>query len=184
MKKFLTILSLAALFGCASTYQPPVTSTKPAYVYDQGIAFTEIKGLRVGMSPRRVLQEFNQQDWKYSTTSTVTLEDVIERGIEDEHLYISTNDSILSNLTVFFMDSQVFRISESYSVSDQELEAAVSGAKDILASLGEFSERRKDNHLILEYRPSKSSHVYYDFYKDFSILKYYNVSHTVTDLKQ
>lgn len=183
MKCILFALAIAIVSGCANNYQAPVTSTKSVYVFDAGVAGTQIQGLRVGMSPRRVLQEFNRRNWKYSTTSITTLEDMIERGLPDEHLYFSTNESNLSNLVVFFMNSRVFRINEKYNVSEQEFEGAVLKAKEHLSSLGKYSEKRDGVELLLEYKPSKSSNVSYKFFKYVPHQRDYSVSLTVLDLR-
>ncbi len=183
MKYLYVAFFIFFISACSTPYQATTNSTRLQYHYDAGILATSIKNLTVGMSPRRVLEEFNLQNWKYGSLSSITLEDMIERGIRDGNLYLSTKNNTQADLEVFFQDSRVIFIRENYSISGDELEQAISKARNNLSRLGKVSESKKDNEIKIIYQPFKLSYAYYKFYKLVENQKNYNVSFVVANVK-
>lgn len=162
---------------------PPTNSTRLQYYYDAGIFGISIKNLTVGMSPRRVLEEFNLQNWRYGSLSSINLKDMVEQGVRDGNLYISTQNNNQDDLEVFFQNSRVVFIRENYSISSDELEQAISIARNNLSMMGKVTESKKDGEIKIMYQPYKLSYAYYKFYKLVENQKSYSVSFVVANVR-
>ena len=180
MLRIITILLISSsLIGCPNTTpsktgQPPYK--KPFY---SGIMKISIEGISVGMSPRRVFDEYQKNNWNLNAFSTVTFEDMIESGIKEASFYISTEQGNKSNLDIFFRDNKVFYIRKTYNIREEEYEKEILNARSQLSSLGKIQEKHKDMSFILEYRPYKTSFAYYDFHKLVKNQRGYRVWFTV-----
>ena len=183
MKIISLILVSLFLVGCVSQSIRNVEVQRPAYHYDRGISSTEVEGLTVGMSPRRVRAEFNDNNWSLSSLSSITLEDMIESNIQENNFYISTKGTNIADLEVFFQDGRVIFIRTTHSITENEFEGELKKAKSHLASLGRYKEKIESDGIQITYQPFQLSYVYYKFYKLVKNQKGYNVSFTVANVK-
>jgi hypothetical protein len=183
--KYLTAptLLMALLLGCATQY-PPNKST-PSYptqtINKVGIISTEIFGLTVGMSPRRVLLESQQNNWRLDSLSSITLEDMVESGIRDAVFYISTNNESKSNLEIHFRNNRVIFLRQTFSISEEQLQSELEKARSHLGRLGHFDEEVEDLSIKLVYKPYVTGYVYYNFHKLTPNQKGYRVWLAVAD---
>lgn len=183
--KYLTApaLLVALLLGCATQY-PPNKST-PSYptqtINKIGIISTEIFGLTVGMSPRRVLVEFQRNNWYLDSLSSITLEDMVESGIGDAGFYISTNNESKPNLEIHFRDNRVIFLRQTFSISEEQLQSELGKARSHLSRLGDFDEEVEALSIKLIYKPYVTGYVYYNFHKLIPNQKGYRVWLAVAD---
>lgn len=162
MKSVITIIMLLVVLGCANS-GPKLSPL--AFQYDPGVIGTTIMGLAVGMTPRRVLSEFDAGEWSYTSYSSMTLEDMIENDARSGNFYVSTKGSQELDLEIFFGYGVVILLRETYSVEASQLAQSVEDAKRDLSRLGEFKEVTEGSSIKLTYRPNRGSYVYYDFHK-------------------
>lgn len=182
--KFIYLLCFTFLIcSCANTYEVSNKTSRLQYHYDAGITGSVVKGLTVGMSPRRVAEQFKLNNWEYTSISSITLEDMVERGIRSGNFYISTDGNQISDLEVFFQDARVIFIRENYSILSNQLGSSLSLARVRLKKLGNISESHTDESQKIIYQPHELSYVYYKFYKLVKKQKGYNVSFVVANVK-
>lgn len=181
--KYISFALVIALFSGCAQYQMPAPTGQMQYQYDPGVQATTVKGIAVGMSPRRVLEIFNASGWKLTSESQMTLEDMVEGGVRSQNYYISTSGSLISDLEVFFQDRQVIFIRESRSISASRLNEEMQKAKSHLTSLGDYSATQSQGHYKLLYQPFRLSYVYYDFYKESEMQKNYRMDFVVANVK-
>lgn len=106
MFRFIYIfLTACFLFGCYNTIPSKTQELSYSRQFDPGIIGISIEGITVGMSPRRVLHEYHENGWRLDRLNTITMEDMVEEGIDDAHFYISTNETNESDLEVFFREN-------------------------------------------------------------------------------
>ncbi len=159
------VLAGLLLVGCVS----PSASYRPPYIrkmqYDPEIIGTDVLGITVGMSPRRVLSEYNKNQWTLTSLSTMTLEDMIENRVQDSSFYISTKSSSDVDLEIHFQDGKVVFVRQTYSIEENEFHNEISRARNHLSSLGNFTEKVEGSSMKLTYNPYKTGYVYYDIHK-------------------
>ncbi len=183
MKVISIILIGLFIVSCAHHTTGTTEPQSPVYHHDLGVISSEIEKLTVGMSPRRVFSEFNNNNWSLTSLSTITLEDMIENNISEGNFYISTKGAATADLEVFFQDSRVIFIRTTYLITDNEYELELTKAKHHLASLGAYDEKVKSDSIQITYQPHQLSYVYYKFYKLIKNQKGYNVWFTVANVK-
>jgi len=162
MKSVVTIIMLLTTLGCASSSSRPAAL---AFQYDPGVLGTTIMGLAVGMTPRRVLSEFEAREWSYTSSTPMTLEDMIENSSRSGLFFISTKASQEPDLEIFFDYGVVILVRETQGVEAGQLAQSVEEAKRDLSRLGEFTESTDGSSIKLTYSPNRGGYVYYDFHK-------------------
>lgn len=174
-------LLVALSVGCA--IQPSARTPTPTTqtINKVGIIGTEILGLTVGMSPRRVLTEFQRNNWQLDSLSSITLEDMVEDGVNDAVFYISTNNDSTSNLEIHFKHMRVIFIRQTFGIGEEQLKVELEKARSHLSRLGPFEEKIEDLSIELLYAPYATGYVYYIFHKLVADQKGYRVWFAVAD---
>lgn len=174
---FLVVLSN----GCTIQTSAVVSTTPPSEIDKVGIISTEIFGLTVGMSPRRVLAEYHENEWRLTSLSPITLEDMVEGGIKNAEFYISTNRDSAPNFEIHFRNNRIIFLRRTSSINEDELGLELDKARAHLNSLGSVDEKLEDLSKKLIYRPYSSGYVYYDFHKLVQNQEGYRVWFAVAD---
>lgn len=177
MKLLLVILLAGStLLGCQTVSNTaPQKSYVPIKQYDPGVIGTNVLGITVGMTPRRVYEEYIKNHWSLSPLSGMTLEDMIEEKFQDGNFYISTKVPIEGELEVHFRRGRTIFVRHTYFIEEKEYINHVSQAKRHLNSLGETTEKIDGKSFKITYAPYKTGYVYYDIHKLVSTQRGYRV---------
>lgn len=158
-------LLVALSVGCAIQPSARTPSLQTQAINKVGIIGTEVLGLTVGMSPRRVLTEFQHNNWQLGSLSSITLEDMVEDGVNDAVFYVSTNNDSTPNLEIHFKHMRVIFLRQTFGIGEEQLKGELEKARSHLKRLGPFEEKIEGLSIKLLYAPYATGYVYYDFHK-------------------
>jgi len=192
-----TLLTFALLCGLYSAV--PRGQTGPqAKAADMNLLTASIRGISLGMSPRRVLLEVQKHKWTYGRSSTDTLEDIIERNPSLTSIYLELNEPTTSDLpwlvtnslaVHFAWDSastkqlRAVMIRHTYDAPLAQYAAILKAAKAHLDPLGGFKEKITEEPQFehrLTYQKVERSYIMYQLVKlsknSTSLMVYYTIS--------
>ncbi len=156
IQRTLSAIGLPILFviemACVQpqTVRPTAPASKP---YDFNVMTANIRGISMGMTVRRVLQEVQGRGWTYSQVSRETLEDLLQRNPTMATVYMNLNDPGTQGFMAFntieisfqgdwrgYTPLTVDRVCHTYTVPADKYEEVVAKAKEHLTQLGGFTE--------------------------------------------
>ncbi len=176
------LLMLVLLCGLHSSVAGSQAKPQPKAA-DMNVLTASIRGISLGMSPRRVLLELQKNKWTYGRSSTDTLEDVIERNPSLTSIYLdlsepATSDqpwSVANSIAVHFAwdnasteQLRVVMICHTYDAPIAQYAATLQAAKAHLDSLGGFKEKITEEPKFehrLTYQKIERSYIMYQVVK-------------------
>ena len=142
---------------------------------DLGVSLTEVAGLHVGMSPRRVAQEAARLGWRESSASSRTIEDIIQENDNTPPamrwhkvgslVIFDVDRPRIGTLTLNFCGKQLSSVRLSYEIAESEYLKVVTDAKVRLIALGKINEKKVELSYRVDYRPYQWGYVGFTAYK-------------------
>lgn len=185
MKSLTFLAALLAILSACTPYQR--TSAPAGALYtsppstDLGVYSTQVVGLRVGMTPRRIAQEVNKYGWVEDEYTTQTLEDLIQKDVDRARVSFDINQPKKGNIEIHFCRSKARFIRFSGKISESEVTGYIEHAKGYLNSLGHLKEKKDDLSYTMYYEPNRWANVSFTVYKYVKGQRDYDVWESVTD---
>ena len=133
------------------TARTPAPRSKP---YDMNVMMASIRGISMGMTVRRVIQESQGRGWTYGRASRQTLEDLLQQKPTMATVYMNLNDPgnsgifTINDIEIGFQGDwegytplTVNRVCHTYTVPVVKYDEVVAKAKEHLTRLGGFTEK-------------------------------------------
>lgn len=179
-----TLTSIAASLALFCVLRPAVadgqTKSQPTAT-DMNVVIASIRGISVGMTPRRVLLETQKHNWTYGRSSTDTLDDIIAKNPSLTSVYLDLNEQSTSDFPILLTNNiavhfawdngsakqlRVVMIAHTYDIPLSRQAAVVEAAKAQLNALGGFKEEVTEGPQFenrLTYQKVDRSYIMYQF---------------------
>jgi hypothetical protein len=168
MRRLVIVALVLTIFFASSYSQAKVScgvSPSPA-TFDYGVSSTEIVGLRIGMTPRRIAQEVTAFGWTEDKYSTQTLEDIIQQGTgSDAHIGFNIAKPRSGVVLIHFCNSKARFIRFESTVGEDESADYMKAAKLRLQSLGNVHVKQDELSYSMSYSPNSQAFVSFTVYK-------------------
>ena len=140
MRRVVILIFLFFVCGCSGLPERRLSDVGQPTTLDPAVLGTDVLGITMGMTPRRVLAEFDKNNWELGKLSEMTLEDMIESRKTNGAFYFDAVRPKPGTLEVHFNKGKVIFARHTYEISEQGITPHIEQAKLHLRNLGNFTE--------------------------------------------